>query len=212
MALVLVISSGAVLPAGRSAAEEILDLEETDEEDCWQTEQDGEENALEGTQEKTETVSDGGGLQIETIEEETESTYPAETEAACTETLAGGSGHLARADGHRMPLAVKDASTQELCLECPTREQLEENAAEIYRQMEESLKKNGCVAFTCTLASPLVFAVYPSSASSGRMDWRIESNEEYQNEIINEINGAAQSAYDAFVDDHPEVFWLGKNV
>ena len=74
----------------------------------------------------------------------------------------------------------------------------------------ESLKKNGCVAFTCTLASPLVFAVYPSSASSGRMDWRIESNEEYQNKIINEINGAAQSAYDAFVYDHPEVFWLGK--
>ena len=64
MALVLVISSGAVLPAGRSAAEEILDLE-TDEEDCWQTEQDGEENALEDTQEETETVSDGGGLQIE---------------------------------------------------------------------------------------------------------------------------------------------------
>ena len=86
MALVLVISSGAVLPAGRSAAEEILDLE-TDEEDCWQTEQDGEENALEDTQEETETVSDGGGLQIETIEEETESDYPAETEAACTETL-----------------------------------------------------------------------------------------------------------------------------
>ena len=42
------------------------------------------------------------------------------------------------------------------------------------------------------------------------MDWRIESNEEYQNEIINEINGAAQSAYDAFIYDHPEVFWLGK--
>ena len=72
MALVLVISSGAVLQTGRSAAEEILDLE-TDEEDCWQTEQDGEENALEDTQEETETVSDGGGLQIETIEEETES-------------------------------------------------------------------------------------------------------------------------------------------
>ena len=71
MALVLVISSGAVLQTGRSAAEEILDIE-TDEEDCWQTEQDEEENALEGTQEETETVSDGGGLQIETIEEETE--------------------------------------------------------------------------------------------------------------------------------------------
>lgn len=84
-----------MLPAGRSAAEEILDLE-TDEEDCWQTEQDGEENALEDTQEETETVSDGGGLQIETIEEETESTYPAETEAACTETLAGGSGGALR--------------------------------------------------------------------------------------------------------------------
>ena len=93
MALVLVISSGAVLQTGRSAAEEILDME-TDEEDCWQMEQDGEGNALEGTQEETETVSDGGGLQIETIEEETESDYPAETEAACTETLAGGSGEL----------------------------------------------------------------------------------------------------------------------
>ncbi len=209
MALVLVISSGAVLPAGRSAAEEILDLE-TDEEDCWQTEQDGEENALEDTQEETETVSDGGGLQIETIEEETESDYPAETEAACTETLAGGSGELCACG------RASDAAGSERCLYAGTvfgmsyGEQLEENAAEIYRQMEESLKKNGCVAFTCTLASPLVFAVYPSSASSGRMDWRIESNEEYQNEIINEINGAAQSAYDAFVYDHPEVFWLGK--
>lgn len=40
MALVLVISSGAVLQTGRSAAEEILDME-TDEEDCWQMEQDG---------------------------------------------------------------------------------------------------------------------------------------------------------------------------
>ena len=209
MALVLVISSGAVLPAGRSAAEEILDLE-TDEDDCWQTEQDGEENALEGTQEETETVSDGGGLQIETIEEETESDYPAETEAACTETLAGGSGELCACG------RASDAAGSERCLYAGTvfgmsyGEQLEENAAEIYRQMEESLKKYGCVAFTCTLASPLVFAVYPSSASSGRMDWRIESNEEYQNEIINEINGAAQSAYDAFVYDHPEVFWLGK--
>ena len=78
--------------------------------------------------------------------------------------------------------------------------------------MEESLKKNGCVAFTCTLASPLVFAVYPSAASSGRMDWRIESNEEYQNEIINEINGAACPPYDAFIYDHPSVFMAGKNV
>ena len=66
MALVLVISSGAVLPDGRSAAEEILDLE-TVEEYLRQTEQDGQENALEGTQEETEIVSDGGGLQIETI-------------------------------------------------------------------------------------------------------------------------------------------------
>ena len=161
MALVLVISSGAVLPAGRSAAEEILDLE-TDEEDCWQTEQDGEENALEDTQEETETVSDGGGLQIETIEEETESDYPAETEAACTETLAGGSGELCACG------RASDAAGSERCLYAGTvfgmsyGEQLEENAAEIYRQMEESLKKNGCVAFTCTLASPLVFAVYPS--------------------------------------------------
>ena len=209
MALVLVISSGAVLQTGRSAAEEILDME-TDEEDCWQMEQDGEGNALEGTQEETETVSDGGGLQIETIEEETESDYPAETEAACTETLAGGSGELCACG------RASDVAGSERCLYAGTvfgmsyGEQLEENAAEIYRQMEESLKKNGCVAFTCTLASPLVFAVYPSAASSGRMDWRIESNEEYQNEIINEINGAAQSAYDAFIYDHPEVFWLGK--
>ena len=209
MALVLVISSGAVLQTGRSAAEEILDME-TDEEDCWQMEQDGEGNALEGTQEETETVSDGGGLRIETIEEETESDYPAETEAACTETLAGGSGELCACG------RASDVAGSERCLYAGTvfgmsyGEQLEENAAEIYWQMEESLKKNGCVAFTCTLASPLVFAVYPSAASSGRMDWRIESNEEYQNEIINEINGAAQSAYDAFVYDHPEVFWLGK--
>ena len=127
MALVLVISSGAVLPAGRSAAEEILDLE-TDEEDCWQTEQDGEENALEDTQEETETVSDGGGLQIETIEEETESDYPAETEAACTETLAGGSGELCACG------RASDAAGSERCLYAGTAfgmsygEQLEENA------------------------------------------------------------------------------------
>ena len=209
MALALVISSGAVLPAGRSAAEEILDLE-TDEEDLRQTEQDGEENALEGTQEETEAVFGEGNLQIEAIEEETESDDPAETEAACTETLAGGSGELCACG------RASDAVGSERSLYARTvfgmsyGEQLEENAAEIYRQMEESLKKNGCVAFTCTLTSPLVFAVYPSAAASGRTDWRIESNEEYQNEIISEINGAAQSAYDAFVYDHPEVFWLGK--
>ena len=107
MALVLVISSGAVLQTGRSAAEEILDLE-TDEEDCWQTEQDGEENALEGTQEETETVSDGGGLQIETIEEETESDYPAETEAAGSRDDAPESAQAEPLDDE--PAAPKDES------------------------------------------------------------------------------------------------------
>ena len=119
MALVLVISSGAVLQTGRSAAEEILDLE-TDEEDCWQTEQDGEENASEDTQEETETVSDEGGLQIETIEEGRRVTIRQKPKRRARRRWQAEAESSARADGHRMPLAVKDASMQELCLECPT--------------------------------------------------------------------------------------------
>ncbi|MFR3320121.1 MAG: hypothetical protein ACLTSZ_01850 [Lachnospiraceae bacterium] len=131
-----------------------------------------EENALEAhTGERRKQFPMEVACKIETIEEETESDYPAETEAAC------GTGDA----GRRMRRALRDAWTAIGCrwqckdascrnwrLESSPREQLEENAAEIYRQMEESLKKNGCVAFTCTLASPLVFAVYPSSASSGQ--------------------------------------------
>lgn len=134
---------GAVLPAGRCAGREILDLRLTKRTAGRQNRWEG--NALEGTQEETETVSDGGGLQIETIEEETESDDPAETEAACTETLAGGSGELCACG------RASDAAGSERCLYARTvfgmsyGEQLEENAAEIYRQMEESLKKNGCV-------------------------------------------------------------------
>lgn len=149
-------------------------------------------------------------LQIESVEVETDTIDLLENTEACTETTAGGSGEL-YASGR-----TADAGSSDVALAAWTvfgtsyGEQLTGNAAEVYRQMEQALTKKGCVAFSCTLSSPLSFPVYPTETSDGKLDWHIDSNEQYQNTIVNAINEAAQSAYDAFTYDHPELFWLGK--
>lgn len=150
------------------------------------------------------------GLQIESVEVETDAIDLLENTEACTETTAGGSGEL-YASGR-----TADAGSSDVALAAWTvfgtsyGEQLTGNAAEVYRQMEQALTKKGCVAFSCTLSSPLSFPVYPTETSDGKLDWHIDSNEQYQNTIVNAINEAVQSAYDAFTYDHPELFWLGK--
>lgn len=150
------------------------------------------------------------GLQIESVEVETDTIDLLENTEACTETTAGGSGEL-YASGR-----TADAGSSDVALAAWTvfgtsyGEQLTGNAAEVYRQMEQALTKKGCVAFLCTLSSPLSFPVYPTETSDGKLDWHIDSNEQYQNTIVNAINEAVQSAYDAFTYDHPELFWLGK--
>ena len=150
------------------------------------------------------------GIQIESIEAETEVIDLMDDTEAYTETADGGHGEL-YASGR-----IADAGNSDMALYARTvfgtsyGEQLTGNAAEIYQQMEQALTKNGCKAFTCTLPSPLTFPVYPTETSGGKLNWHIDSNEQYQNAVINAVNQSAQSAYDAFTYDHPELFWLGK--
>ena len=150
------------------------------------------------------------GIQIESIEVETDVGDLQGNAEAYTETAEGGSKEL-YASGR-----IADAGNSDVALYARTvfgtsyGEQLTGNAAKIYRQMEQALTKKGCTAFTCTLPSPLTFLVYPTETSGGKLNWHIDSNEQYQNVIINALNQSAQSAYDAFTYDHPELFWLGK--
>ena len=53
------------------------------------------------------------------------------------------------------------------------------------------------------------FSVYPQTKSDGKTNWNLESNEAYLYSIKPEIAAMVQAAYDAFVYDYPEVFWLG---
>ncbi|MDD6325117.1 MAG: Ig-like domain-containing protein [Lachnospiraceae bacterium] len=162
------------------------------------------------TTDQADTDPAVSGIQIESIEVETDAVDLAGDTEAYTETAEGGSGEL-YASGR-----IADAGNSDVALYARTvfgtsyGEQLTGNAAAIYSQMGQALTKNGCAAFTCTLSSPLAFPVYPTETSGGRLNWHIDSNEQYQNAVINAINQAAQSAYDAFTYDHPELFWLGK--
>ena len=89
-------------------------------------------------------------MEVETIEEETESDLSGRNrKRRARRRWQAESGELC-ACGRASDAAGSErclyAGTS--CLECSYGEQLEENAAEIYRQMEESLKKYGCVALT----------------------------------------------------------------
>lgn len=146
-------------------------------------------------------------LQILSVEETADPT--ALSSEAVTETLEGGTARLYESGRSEYAGTSDIAPYANGVFHSSYGEQLEKNAAAIYQQMEQSLVKNCSAAFTCTLPSPLTFPVYPAEDVSGKVNWRLESNEQYHNAIVNAVNAAAQSAYDAFTYDHPEVFWLG---
>lgn len=89
-------------------------------------------------------------------------------------------------------------------------EQLSGNAAAVYQQMVVQLKDRKILApFTVYLEEPLLFSVTSFTNDEGELEWNLDSNEIYQNEIQEQILSYAQMAYDAFVYDYPEVYWLG---
>lgn len=87
--------------------------------------------------------------------------------------------------------------------------QLSGQAAQLYGLMKKNLLQNGKKdSFTMKLDG-FTFPVYPQMMSGGKTNWNLESNEIYLYSIKPEIAAMVQAAYDAFVYDYPEVFWLG---
>ena len=87
--------------------------------------------------------------------------------------------------------------------------QLSGQAAQLYNLMKKNLLQSGKKdSFTMKLEG-FAFSVYPQTKSDGKTNWNLESNEAYLYSIKPEIAAMVQAAYDAFVYDYPEVFWLG---
>lgn len=67
-------------------------------------------------------------------------------------------------------------------------------------------KTPGAIKYTFKTA--ISFPVNPVQ-ENGKTNWQLESNEEYQQIVRPNVTSCVQSAYDAFVYDYPDVFWLG---
>ncbi len=89
-------------------------------------------------------------------------------------------------------------------------EQLEGESRQIYEQMKQYFLTGQTPqkSFVHQLGTPFVFTVYPTG-ESGSTSWNLDKNEAYQTEIKEEIRYISQAAYDAFVYDYPEAFWVG---
>lgn len=87
--------------------------------------------------------------------------------------------------------------------------QLSGQSAQLYNAMKTNFLQNGKKdSFTLKL-SGITFPVYPQTDSDGTTQWNLNSNETYLYTIKPEIAAMVQAAYDAFVYDYPDVFWLG---
>lgn len=87
-------------------------------------------------------------------------------------------------------------------------EQLPDESAGIYQTMvnvwaagkSDNLKHTFSSEYTFTTDGKIV---------DGAVQWDKENCDEYQ-DVLTEMRGTVQSAFDAFAYDYPEVFWLGK--
>lgn len=90
--------------------------------------------------------------------------------------------------------------------------QLEGLAAEIYADLKAAyVTTRGCAQITHEISTPYRFSVPDLEIvevdGTKTAVWDQTDNEEYQ-EVLTEIRYGMQSAYDAFIYDYPEVFWL----
>jgi hypothetical protein len=61
-------------------------------------------------------------------------------------------------------------------------------------------------AVTIQLKDPVTFQALGTPNGSGGLSWSSSENAEYQQKI----SYSMQAAYDAFIYDHPEIFWMNK--
>lgn len=85
-------------------------------------------------------------------------------------------------------------------------EQLDGESSKIYNSMKDSWTSGGTGNVTYTFSAPLTFTA-EGTITDGSAQWDKDNCEEYQ-ELLSAIRYEVQSAFDAFIYDYPEVFWL----
>lgn len=140
-------------------------------------------------------------LEIEPVEQSADTLLAAEEEIFTVEM----EGELDRT-GHSTDAAMVLLRTlrEENFTDCYG-SQLNGNAKFVYDSMVENYVTQGKVgAYTIDFSEAITFVTLGTTNGSGGLDWNSSDNAEYQQKI----NYIMQAAYDAFIYDYPEIFWM----
>ena len=86
-------------------------------------------------------------------------------------------------------------------------DQLEGTAREVYDEMVRVyVQEKGTGTIKIYLKDAITFQAIAEKDANGKLSWNSSENVEYQQKITY----AMQAAYDAFVYDYPEIFWMDK--
>lgn len=178
---------------GADDAEAVIELEETADMD---TDEVYSADLISGSEETSMEI-----LEIESVEQSADTLLAAEEETFTVEM----EGELAQT-GYSTDAAMVllRTLTEESFTDCYG-SQLEGNAKFVYDSMVENYVTQGKVsAYTIDFSDPITFVTLGTTNSSGGLDWDSSDNAEYQQKI----NYIMQAAYDAFIYDYPEIFWM----
>ena len=189
--------------------EDDLTGDSTQDEDTWIEDAAGDGYILEdGAAEDTfvlgiETVGDPGYASAETdVTDDDEFVMEAETEMVFLQDC--GEASFAQASRFRtFSLGLYEDSYGD---------QLEDNSLIVYQGMENTWAQGNTSNIECKLSTPYTFVTDGTIETNDQNEkvpvWD-KTSSEYR-EVLTQMGYDVQSAFDAFVYDYPEVFWLGR--